>query len=92
MRSKLAIILSVVFFVLYSLVLIGGSSFLVTWGASTWVKNTLNILLSFPISWSYLVSRSIAFLLINIFFWTTIVYVIVTIFEKFFRAIRAKVK
>ncbi|MCB0493593.1 MAG: hypothetical protein KDC93_14395 [Cyclobacteriaceae bacterium] len=83
MRSRLAIIVAVVFFIVYGLASTVGSIFLVTWGGSSLFKTIMIFLGTFPIDWNYLiVEKSIFYLLLNIVFWTAVVYLIVLFTER----------
>jgi hypothetical protein len=85
MRSRIAIIVAVVFFIIYGLASTVGSIFLVTWGSSSWFKSVMNFMLTFPINWDALIVRSLFFLLLNILFWTVIVYLLAFFTQKMIR-------
>jgi hypothetical protein len=92
MRSRIAMILAVVFFVAYGLASTVGSIFLVTWGSPSLFKTIMIFLGTFPINWHYLiVEKSVFYLLLNILFWTTIVYLLVLFAEKLIKLQQKKV-
>jgi hypothetical protein len=83
MMSKVALFFSIVFFIAYGLASTVGSIFLVSWGSRSLFKEIMFFFLSFPVDWNRLiVEKSIYYLLLNVIFWTVIVYLIGSAVEK----------
>lgn len=76
MRNRIAFKISFVFFLIYGLASTFGSIFLVSWGGSSYFKKILLFFSSFPINWNELIDLSLWFLLLNIIFWSLIVYLL----------------
>lgn len=92
MKSRSALMVAVIFFIVYGMASTIGSIFLVTWGSGSLFKDVMLFLGSFPIDWNYLiVEKSIFFLFLNIFFWTAVVYVIVLLIGRAIRFQQKKV-
>ena len=82
MRSKGGFIAAIVFFVIYGLACTVGSIFLITWGSPSVFKSFMNFMLTFPINWDSLIVKSLFYLLLNILFWSTIVYILAYLMER----------
>jgi len=82
MKSKVATVATIMFFVIYLLACTVGSIFLVTWGSPSAFKSFMNFMLTFPIDWNALIMNSFFYLLLNILFWSTIVYVLTLFAER----------
>ncbi|MEM9297512.1 MAG: hypothetical protein AAGA64_03915 [Bacteroidota bacterium] len=81
--NRIAIKVSLVFMVIYGLLVTVGSIFLVSWGHTNWYKEMMLFALSFPVAWKDLiVEESLIFLPLNILFWTAIIYGLVTVALK----------
>ncbi len=79
MFNKKAFKITLIFLVVYSIVQVIGAPFLVTWGGTTVFKEVIMFFLSIPFNWSDLISSNLGFLLLNILFWSLVVYVILLI-------------
>ena len=90
MSSKIALISATVFFIGYGFACTVGSIFLVSWGSPSVFKTVMNFMLTFPIDWDNLIMRSLFFLVLNISFWTVIVYIIILFIERIINLIRIK--
>lgn len=77
MKNRIAFRISLVFFLIYGLASTFGSFFLVSWGGTSYFKKALLFFSSFPINWNELIDLSLWFLLLNIIFWSVIVYLLV---------------
>jgi len=79
--KKHLIIVTLIFAIIYSICLIFGSIFLVSWGGENLFKTCLMFFLTFPIDWASLIAnKSMIYLLLNIFFWSLVVYIITFVF------------
>ena len=83
MRSKTAIVISIVFFFAYGwLSTVGVMLFLgPSFGSRSWVTKLLAFVTSFPVS-PLKVESLLFLLLVNSLFWTAIVYFLVLLVEK----------
>ena len=90
MRSRTALITAIVFFITYGLASTVGSIFLVTWGGKSWFKTLIIFLTTFPLDWDHLIVGKFGInLLLNVIFWSTVVYFIVLSMEKMIRLYRS---
>lgn len=81
--NRIAIKVSIVFMVVYGLLVTVGSIFLVSWGNTNWYKEMMLFALSFPVAWKDLIVEvSLIFLPLNIIFWSAIIYGLVTAILK----------
>lgn len=77
MKNRTALIITLIFFVAYGLMNTIGSIFLVSWGSDSLFKRTLIFMGTFPIDWMKLsVEKSFGYTVLNILFWSIIVYFI----------------
>ncbi len=74
-RHKISIRLTIIFLIVYTLACTFGSIFLVTWGSTNWYKELMTFMLTWPFDWDKLIVDSIAWLPVNIAFWTALTYV-----------------
>lgn len=74
-RHKISIRLTTAFFIVYTVACTFGSIFLVTWGSTNWYKELMIIMLTWPIGWDKLIVDSLIWLMVNIAFWTALIYV-----------------
>ncbi|PWJ57066.1 hypothetical protein CLV98_109176 [Dyadobacter jejuensis] len=82
--NKIALRVAIIFFVFYGITSTIGSIFLVSWGGNSKFKQILLFFESFPIDWNRLiVDYSTWFLLLNILFWSSIVYILCIVILKF---------
>ena len=81
-KNKISIRLTISFLIIYTLAITVGSIFLVTWGSTNWYKEIINFMLSWPVEWDKLIIDSFAWLIINIGFWTTIIYLVLLFIEN----------
>lgn len=81
--SKRAFRIATIFFVIYGLFIVVGSPFLLSWGSEGFFAVVTKPFLYFPLDWPSLIAeKSLLFLILNIFFWSTIVYTFVLIIER----------
>lgn len=81
--NRLALKIALWFMGVYALLSIFGSIFLVSWGHTNWYKEVMVFALTFPIAWDKLiVDVSLFFLLLNILFWSVIVYLLAFLIIK----------
>lgn len=85
---RLRIIISTIFFIIYGMMCTIGSIYLVTWGTPTNFKSFMNFMLTTPINWDKLIMESIFYLLLNMIFWTTVVYLLTGAIQTIFRLTR----
>jgi hypothetical protein len=77
MKNRTALIITFTFFVAYGLMNTIGSIFLVSWGSDSLFKKILIFMGTFPIDWMKLsVEKSFGYTVLNILFWSIIVYFI----------------
>lgn len=76
MRNRIAFKISFVFFLIYGLASTFGSIFLVSWGGDNAFKRTMLFFSSIPFDWNVLIAKSLWFMLLNIVFWSLIVYLL----------------
>lgn len=89
MKNKIGLISAFIFFLIYGISSTLGSFFLVTWGSQSLFKKIINFLLNYPIDWDALIMRSLFFLLLNIIFWSFIVYISVSLLINLFYLLRS---
>lgn len=82
-KNKISIRLTISFLIIYTLSTTIGSIFLVTWGSTNWFKETIEFMLNWPVEWDKLFIDSLAWLFVNIGFWTVIFYLVSLITETF---------
>lgn len=82
-KQKITIRLTISFLIIYTLAITVGSIFLVTWGSTNWYKETIAFILSWPVKWDKLIIDSFAWILVNIGFWTVMVYIVLLVVENF---------
>jgi hypothetical protein len=82
-KNKISIRLTIGFLIIYTLAITVGSIFLVTWGSTNWYKETIVFMLTWPVEWDKLFIDSLAWLFVNIGFWTVIIYLVSLITETF---------
>lgn len=88
-HKKHSIIVTLIFTIIYSICSIFGSIFLVSWGGENLFKACLMFFLTFPIDWvSLIVNESMIYLLLNIIFWSLVVYTITFVFFLIVRSTR----
>ena len=81
--NKLALKIALWFMVIYAMLAIFGSIFLVSWGHTNWYKEVMVFALTFPVSWDKLiVDVSLIFLPLNILFWSVVVYLFALLIIK----------
>jgi len=69
---------AILFLIMYSIFIIYGSLFLVSWGHTSMIKKLVLFFTEFPFSWGDLIVEvSIVFLPLNILFWTLVFYLVV---------------
>jgi hypothetical protein len=78
MINRLAMKIGITFFILYGLFSLFGTVFFVGWGGENVLKSAVLFFYKFPIDWIILiVEKSFWFLLLNILFWSIVVYIFV---------------
>ncbi len=77
MKNRIALKISLIFFLIYGMVSTFGSIFLVSWGGNSYFKKVLLFFSSYPVNWNELIDLSLWFLLLNIIFWSVVVYLLV---------------
>ena len=84
MKLKSAIIFSLIFMVIYAIVMIVTAPFLISWGERPSIfKKAINFFTSVPVDWNYLMWRkSVAFVFLNGLFWGIVIYILVFILRK----------
>jgi hypothetical protein len=76
----------IIFLITYSLFSVFGTIFLIGWGGESRIKSTLMIFYKFPFDWTKLITEnSLAFIPLNILFWTTLVFFLCFIIQWFAR-------
>ena len=78
--NKTSLKTAMVFGAIYTLVLIFGAPFLVSWGSTGIFHFIIDPFLSFPVDWPSLIAeKSFLFFVLNILFWSAIVYLLTLI-------------
>lgn len=90
-KNKISFRLTISFLIIYTLAITVGSIFLVTWGSTNWYKETIVFMLTWPVKWDKLIIDSLAWLLVNIGFWTVMFYLISLITETFTWELASKI-
>jgi hypothetical protein len=75
--NRAALMISIIFMFVYGFLVTVGSIFLVSWGSTNVYQRVMTFALTFPVKWNELaVNKSLFFLLLNILFWSAIVYLL----------------
>jgi hypothetical protein len=88
MKNKISLFVSIIFFFSYGILNTIGSIFLVSFGGQSLYKKIIVFMGTFPIDWFKLsVEKSFIFTILNVIFWTSIVYLCTTLLINFFKKI-----
>jgi hypothetical protein len=75
--NRKALMISITFMFVYGFLVTVGSIFLVGWENTSVYQRVMTFALTFPVKWNELaVNKSLFFLLLNILFWSLIVYLL----------------